>query len=206
MLTIFGVQVLPLTCPATPPPPGVIDPCIHTLVPWLGNVDASQPGLFFHLPVLGLGISILAIVYVVLSLIASRMALPPHDPGQALDQGARTQRTMTLWLPLIFLAYGNSIPVGLFLYLLVSTLYQVGQQFLTTGFGGMFPLFGWTPGFAVGHKPRFPVAAVAAPISTSRAPGAPARSKSERSALDRSVSAASTIRQRGRQGRRGRRR
>jgi hypothetical protein len=206
MLTLFGVQVLPLTCPSVAPGPGVIQPCIDPTVPWLGNVDASQPGLFLHLPVIGVGVSILALVYVVLSLMASRMALPPHDPDRPLDQSARTQRTMTLWLPLIFLFYGNSIPVGLFLYLLVSTLYQIGQQFLTTGFGGMFPLFGWTPGFAVDHKPRFPVAAVAAPSPTSRAAGAPARSTPERSALDRSASAASTIRQRGRQGRRGRRR
>ena len=113
---------------------------------------------------------------------------------------------MALWLPFITLLYATVIPVGVFIYLIVSTVYQIVQQFLTTGWGGMFPLFGWTPAFAVDHKPRFPVAAPAAPTSSARVAGAPARPKPERSAIDRAASANATIRQRGRQGRRGRRR
>ena len=108
-------------------------------------------------------------------------------------------------LPLITVLYGSAIPVGVFLYLIVSTLYQIVQQFLTTGWGGMFPLFGRTPAFALAHTPRFPVAVPSAAASTSRTAGAPARPNPERSALDRSASANATIRQRGRQGRRGRR-
>jgi hypothetical protein len=111
-----------------------------------------------------------------------------------------------LFVPLIFLLAGNSIPVGLYIYLLVTTVYQVVQQYLTTGFGSLFPLFGWTPAFAVDHKPRFPVAAPAAPISPTRTAGAPARSTVQKTAIERAASANATIRQRGRQGRRGRRR
>jgi YidC/Oxa1 family membrane protein insertase len=206
MLSVFGVKLIPLTC-------NVLSghPCIPSVIPWLGGIDASSTSQGFiplpvNLPILGDGISILAILYTVLQLIASRMALPPHDPNTPLDQNARTQRSMSLFLPFITLLYGHIIPVGLFIYLVVSTAYQAIQQFLTTGWGSLFPLVGWTPGFAVDHKPRFPVAAPAAPTSSSRAPGAPARPKPERSALDRSVSANATIRQRGRQGRRGRRR
>ena len=136
---------------------------------------------------------------------ASRLALPPHDPNIPLDPNARTQRALAIWLPLITILYGNIIPVGVFIYLIVSTLYQIAQQFLTTGWGGMFPLFGRTPAFAVDHKPRFPVAVPTAPTSTSRTAGAPARPNPERSAIDRTASANATIRQRGRQGRRGRR-
>ena len=133
------------------------------------------------------------------------MALPPHDPNTPLDQSARTQRTLAIWLPLITILYGNIIPVGVFIYLIVSTLYQIVQQFLTTGWGGMFPLFGRTPAFAVDHSPRFPVAVPTAPTST-RAPGGSAGAPNpERSAIDRTASANATIRQRGRQGRRGRR-
>ena len=199
MLQVFGVKIFSLACNANS-----LKPCLDTSIPWLGGVDASQPST---VSVFGFAISALAVVYVVISLAASRMALPAHDPTTPLDQSARTQRTMALWLPLIFLVSGNSIPVGLFLYLLVSTIYQIVQQYLTTGWGGMFPIFGWTPAFAVGHTPRFPVAVPSATRpSSSREPGAPARPTPERSALDRSASAASTIRQRGRQGRRGRRR
>ena len=77
-------------------------------------------------------------------------------------------------MPLITILYGNIIPIGVFIYLIVSTMYQVAQQFFTTGWGGMFPLFGRTA-FAVDHQPRFPVAVPAAPTSTSRPEKAPAR-------------------------------
>jgi YidC/Oxa1 family membrane protein insertase len=205
MLSVFGVQLVSLQC-------NVLSghACLDTAIPWLGGLDAAGFGGLIPfpvpLPLIGAGISIFAIVYTLIQLVASRMALPPHVPGQVLDQQARTQRATSLYIPLITLFYGSVIPVGVFLYLIVSTAYQVVQQFLTTGWGGMFPLFGWTPAFAVDHKPRFPVAAPAVPTPSPREAGAPARPKPERSDLDRTMSANATIRQRGRQGRRGRRR
>jgi YidC/Oxa1 family membrane protein insertase len=205
-LKVFGFQVVPLTCPNPP----TLQPCIDSTIPWLGGILASGHqgliGLPFTIPILNMsGISIFALVYTALQLVASRLALPPHDPNTPLDPNARTQRALAIWLPLITILYGNIIPVGVFIYLIVSTLYQITQQFLTTGWGGMFPLFGRTPAFAVDHKPRFPVAVPSAPTSTSRTAGAPARPNPERSAVDRTASANATIRQRGRQGRRGRR-
>jgi len=219
-LRVFGVQLVPLTCP-TPPEAimnaaGVITsyrPCIDSVIPWLGGIDAAGHGgiipFGFTLPLLITnlsGISLFAVVYLILQLVASRMALPPHNPDVPLDQNQRTQRTMALYLPFITLLYGDLIPVGVFLYLIVSTVYQIVQQYLTTGWGGMFPLFGRTPAFAVDHTPRFPVAMPTAAAPTSRPAGAPARPTPERSALDRTASADATIRHRGRQGRRGRRR
>jgi YidC/Oxa1 family membrane protein insertase len=215
-LKVFGVQLVPLTCP----PPVLttladgtmgFKPCIDSTIPWLGGIAAgSFQGSIpfgFTIPILNMsGLSIFALVYTAFQLIASRMALPPHDPNNPPDQNARTQRALAIWLPLITILYGNIIPVGVFLYLIVSTLYQIGQQFFTTGWGGLFPLFGRTPAFAVDHSPRFPVAVPTAPTSTSRTAGAPARPNPERSAQDRTASANATIRQRGRQGRRGRRR
>jgi YidC/Oxa1 family membrane protein insertase len=215
-LKVFGFQVVPLTCP----PPTLVTnaaghveyaPCIDSTIAWLGGLHASAfEGLIplpFTIPLINLaGISIFALFYTVIQLVASRMALPPHDPNNPPDQNARTQRALAIWLPLITILYGNVIPVGVFLYLIVSTIYQIVQQFLTTGWGGMFPFLGYTPAFAVDHKPRFPVAVPTAPTTTSRPAGAPARPNPERSALDRSASANATIRQRGRQGRRGRRR
>jgi YidC/Oxa1 family membrane protein insertase len=219
-LQVFGFQVVPLTCPPSPIP--LYDaaynlvgyqPCIDSSISWLGGMQAASFGgiipFGFTLPLIITnltGISLFAVAYLILQLIASRMALPPHDPNTPLDQNQRTQRTLALYLPFITLIYGNIIPVGVFLYLIVSTLYQIVQQFLTTGWGGMFPLFGRTPAFAVAHNPRFPVAAPSAPTSTSRTAGAPARPNPEKSALDRTASANATIRHRGRQGRRGRRR
>jgi YidC/Oxa1 family membrane protein insertase len=205
-LKVFGVQLVPLTCPSPP----TLQPCIDSTIPWLGGMHASgHEGLIplpITIPILNMsGISLFALFYTGLQLVASRMALPPHNPDIPLDQSARTQRTLAIWLPLITILYGNIIPVGVFIYLIVSTLYQIGQQFLTTGWGGMFPLFGRTPAFAVDHQPRFPVAVPTAPKSNARPAGAPAAPNPERSAIDRTASANATIRQRGRQGRRGRR-
>jgi len=215
-LKVFGFQVVPLMCP----PPHLIilpdgkegfAPCIDSAISWLGGIHASGYEGFiplpFTIPIINMtGISIFALVYTGLQLVASRIALPKHDPNTPLDQNARTQRAFAIWLPLITVLYGNVIPVGVFIYLIVSTLYQIVQQFFTTGWGGMFPLFGRTPAFAVDHKPRFPVAVPTAPTSTARPAGAPAQPNPERSSLDRTASANATIRQRGRQGRRGRRR
>ena len=212
-LQLFGFQIVPLTCPSPIPVYDVnyhltgYKPCIDSTISWLGGIHASGfEGLIplpFTIPLINLsGISIFAIVYTVIQLVASRMALPPHDPNNPPDQNARTQRALAIWLPLITILYGNVIPVGVFIYLIVSTIYQIVQQFLTTGWGGMFPFFGRTPAFAVDHKPRFPVAVPTAAASPTRTAGAPARP--ERSSIDRTASANATIRQRGRQGRRGR--
>jgi YidC/Oxa1 family membrane protein insertase len=203
MLSVFGIQLIHLDCGAAL---AAGQHCLNTAVPWLGIQNAADFEGVFTIPYIGFGISVFAIVYTVIQLVASRMALPAHDPGAQLDANVRTQRQMSIFLPLITLLYSTIIPVGLFLYLIVATIYQVVQQYLTTGWGGMFPLFGWTPGFARDHKPRFPVAVPAAPSTASRAAGAPAGPTPQRSALDRAASANATIRQRGRQGRRGRRR
>jgi YidC/Oxa1 family membrane protein insertase len=216
-LKVFGFQVVPLSCPPPIPLHDAADrligfkPCIDSTIAWLGGIHANGFEGFiplpFTIPIINMtGISIFALFYTALQLVASRIALPPHDPNTPLDQNARTQRAFAIWLPLITVLYGNVIPVGVFIYLIVSTVYQIAQQFLTTGWGGMFPIFGRTPAFAVDHKPRFPVAVPTAPTSSARPAGAPAQPNPERSSLDRAASANATIRQRGRQGRRGRRR
>ena len=103
-----------------------------------------------------LGLSILAIISAFLQLVQSRMVLPPTRPEDD-DPNTRIQRQTMLFLPLISLIYGSFLPAGLFLYWIVSTIFSIVQQYLIVGWGGMFPLFGWTPGFAADHTPRFPV-------------------------------------------------
>jgi len=73
------------------------------------------------------------------------------DPAQA------TQQRLFLLLPAFSLIYGAILPAGLFIYWITTTVFSIVQQFLINGYGGLFPLFGWTPGFARDHTPRFPV-------------------------------------------------
>jgi YidC/Oxa1 family membrane protein insertase len=205
MLDVFGIRILELGCDAAPifgPNATVLNPCLN---PVAFGVDWGVPEVFLGSPgALFSGLSFLAILSSLTQLVASRMTMPAASVSD--DQNARTQRQMAIFLPFISLIYGSILPAGLFLYWIGSTIFSIVQQYLIIGWGGMFPLFGWTPGFAVGHQPRFPVAAPTAPTSVTREAGASSRTTPERSSLDRSASAQSTIRQRGRQGRRGRRR
>jgi YidC/Oxa1 family membrane protein insertase len=212
MLDIFGFRLIDLHCDAVPEiiqlngQPHVANPCLNPVafgVDWgVPEVIIGSAGAIFS------GLSLLALISSLLQLVQSRMALPA-GPVNNDDPNARTQRQMAIFLPFISLIYGPILPAGLFLYWIVSTVISIIQQFLTTGWGGMFPLFGWTPAFAVDHTPRFPVAVPTATMPTTRETGAPARPTPTRSTpVDRAASAASTVRpsQRGRQGRRGRRR
>lgn len=202
MLHVFGIQVVPLQCGPVPPPhpsPPPVIPCINSTV--LG-VDLSQPNVLFSLPFLGLGISVLALISAGLNVVQSRMALPPASQASD-DPGSRAQRQTMLFIPLISIFYGGLLPAGLFIYWIVATIFSIVQQYLITGWGGMFPIFGWHPPWAADHTPRFPVA-VPAPDPAKRASNSILSETDERTAR-----AATTVRTRersGRQGRRGRRR
>jgi YidC/Oxa1 family membrane protein insertase len=204
MLTVFGVKVVDLQCtninPATGLPDAALGPCIDTVVPILG--DISRPQTAFTIPLLfgiSFGVSILAVISALLQLVQSRMVLPAADPDND-DPNTRIQRQTMLFLPFISVAYGGILPAGLFIYWIVATIFSIAQQYLIVGWGAMFPLFKWTPGFAVDHTPRFPV--------EMPPPPEPAKRAAILTDADKKTAAEKTIRrrERGRQGRRGRRR
>ncbi len=207
MLRVFGTQIIPLTCNnlnAAGIPDLSLGPCINTVIPILGTVvDVSLPSTFFDIGIPGtgivLGLSILAIASAALQLVQSRMMLPITKPEDD-DPNTKIQRQTMLFLPLISIAYGGFLPAGLFIYWITATIFSIIQQYLIVGWGGMFPFFGWNPGFATGHAPRFPVSMPPPPEPSKRA--------AILTDAEKKTTAASTIRprERGRQGRRGRRR
>ena len=192
MLTVFGTKVVDLQCINLG---DAARPCIDSVVPILG--DIAQPQAF--LQVLGFGLSFLAIGSALLQLVQSRMMLPAPDPTNT-DPSVRIQRQTMLFLPLISVVYGGFLPAGLFIYWIVATIFSIVQQYLIVGWGSMFPLFGWTPRFAVDHAPRFPVSMPPPPDPSKRA--AILTDATNRSTADKTI----RPRERGRQGRRGRRR
>jgi YidC/Oxa1 family membrane protein insertase len=201
MLRVFGVQLVDLKCHNIDVN-GVIDAtktCVDANVPLLGNV--AHPQTFLTLALLGfsIGLSFLAILSAVLQLIQSRMMLPATDPSND-DPNARVQRQMMLFLPVISVVYGGFLPAGLFIYWVVATIFSIVQQYLIVGWGSMFPIFGWTPGFALDHTPRFPVSMPTAPEPSKRA--AILADAQKKTTADKTI----RHRERGRQGRRGRRR
>jgi YidC/Oxa1 family membrane protein insertase len=202
MLTVFGQKLFNVPCQD---PGNAFVACISPTVHWLGGLNAAQPEvLFWFVRNPDLGLSILALVSAALQLIQTRMVTPQtNDPQQ------RAQQRTFLFLPLISLVYGGFLPAGLFLYWIASTLFAIGQQYLMVGWGSLFPLFGWTPPFAVDHTPRFPIALAAAGATGGGSSGAaniasaPPRAGG---ALDRAAGTVRPSKQRGRTSRRGRRR
>ncbi len=209
MLTVFGHQVVDVQCVngLGTPDYNPYMPCIDTTVTWLGNMDVSKPQVLFALPLIG-GFSILAFLSAALQLVQSRMTMPPSDSAYQ-DQNSKVQRQLVLFLPLISILYGGFLPAGLFIYWIVTTIFGIAQQYLIVGWGSMFPILGWTPGFAKDHRPRFPVEP---PTLKAAAPGDTKAGKTTqptaRTEAARTASAAATVRprERGRQGRRGRKR
>jgi YidC/Oxa1 family membrane protein insertase len=205
MLDVFGFRIVDLHCAAAPivnELGHVLNPCLnpHAFgVNWgVPETIIGQPGALFS------GLSLLSVISALLQLVTSRMALPVADKSMADDPNVRIQRQMAFLFPFISLTYGSILPAGLFLYWIVSTLFSIVQQYLIIGWGGMFPLFGWTPSFAHDHTPRFPVA-LPPPVDPAKRP---AKSVLGGPAEKRAASADKTIRhrERGRQSRRGRRR
>lgn len=204
MLDVFGFRIIDLGCATAPIVTElghVTNPCLNPIafgVNWgVPEVIIGQPGGMLS------GLSSLAVISSLLQLVQSRMSLPPHDPAMADDPQYKVQRQMAYIFPFISLIYGSFLPAGLFLYWIASTIFSIVQQYLIIGWGGMFPLFGWRPGFAVGHTPRFPVTMPPPVDPKTRPPTSPLGGSSGRAAQ-----ADKTIRhkERGRQGRRGRRR
>ncbi len=215
MFTFFGIHLVDYTCVngvggAAGAAVNLYKPCINTTVAWLGNLDVSKPWVLFpNIPFLG-WFSVLAAASAVLQLIQSRMTMPPATAAFS-DQNSKVQRQLVLFLPLISLAYGGFLPAGLFIYWIVTTIFGIFQQYLIVGWGSTFPLFGYTPAFAREHRPRFPVEEPRIP--SGGAPGAARKPAAvlpptDRTPAARSASAAATVRprERGRQGRRGRKR
>jgi YidC/Oxa1 family membrane protein insertase len=185
---------------------GQLQPCIDPTIWWLGNLDAHVPEILVALPnsligdpVHPFGLSGLALVAAILQLVQTRMMTPRNS-----DPQTQSQQRIFLILPLFSLFYGWFLPAGLFIYWIVFTAFSIVQQYLIVGWGSLFPLFGWTPGFARDHQPRFPV--TSAPIKRPESAADGRSTNDSRSPSDRAAGTIRPDRQRGRTSRRGRRR
>jgi YidC/Oxa1 family membrane protein insertase len=134
---------LPLNCQ-------LIDPLklgqpIDTTIGWLLNLDLARVDNVFAITIGGFALSALAVVAAILQFVQVKMTSPRPNPD---DPTAATTQTMVYLFPLLTIFWGGLFPSGLILYWIVYTAYLVFQQFTIMGWGNMFPVFGWQPGFA----------------------------------------------------------
>ncbi len=203
MLNVFGFDLgnaIGLVCANGAPADGYdkMKPCIESVIPWLGNLQASIPWAPINL--LGIGISPLALISALLQVLQTRMTMGQGKAAKGDASSAAQSQTLVI-LPLISVLYGGILPAGLFIYWIASTIFSLAQQYLILGFGGLFPLFGWNPAFAANHAPRFPVAMPEVAPAGDAVDGAP----QTRTDIDRAASAAATIRSAKKHDRHGRR-
>lgn len=136
---------LPLNCQLVEPLQ--LTARINTHVSWLFNLDLAQVDKVFGVIIPGVGftISALAVLAALLQFVQVRMTSPKPN---ADDPTSSTTNTMTYLFPLLTIWWGGLFPSGLILYWVVYTAYLIGQQYRIMGWGNLFPLLGWQPGFA----------------------------------------------------------
>lgn len=144
---------LPLNCQ-------LIDPlklteAVNTQVSWLFGLDLARVDTVFAVVVPGIGfsLSLLAAIAGVLQFVQVKMTSPRPNPD---DPTAAATGTMTYLFPLLTIFWGGIFPSGLILYWIVYTAYLVVHQFLIMGWGNLFPIFGWQPGWAPPSEPATP--------------------------------------------------
>ena len=137
-------QLLPLNCQLITPIK--LDAHVDTTVSWLFGLNLAQVDAVFAIPLFGgFALSLLAVIAAILQFVQVKMTSPrpnPEDPTSGMTS------TMTYTFPLLTIIWGGIFPSGLILYWIVYTAYLVVQQYLIMGWGNLFPIFGWQPGWA----------------------------------------------------------
>ncbi len=96
---------------------------LSVLLPW------SAQGLAHIDP-----LRILPIIAALVTFVSSLMTMPVKQPQNG-DAMQRSMQGMVWYTPIITLFFGWNLPAGLSLYWIVTTLFSVVQQWLTSGWG-----------------------------------------------------------------------
>jgi YidC/Oxa1 family membrane protein insertase len=97
---------------------------INNLFWWM---DLSEPE---RLPIMGIGIPVLAILVVITSYIQTKMVTPPGSPGDG-GQGAQMTQAMTLYMPFLMGYLALTFASGLGLYFIATNLATIAQYMIT---------------------------------------------------------------------------
>ncbi len=104
-------------------------------------LELSKPDRLFILPVLAAALQFLT----------SKMMMPAISKAEKLAKKAddatddvmyNMQEQMLYMMPIIFLVVGITLPSGVVLNILVTTLFSLVQQYFISGWGGLSPMFG----------------------------------------------------------------
>ena len=175
-------QFLPLNCQ-------LLDPLklsshVDTTVGWLAmpwapmGLDLGDIDRVFAIPLGIFSLSLLAVLAAVLQMVQAKMTMPS---GSSDDPTAQASSMMVYIFPLVTIFWGGILPSGLVLYWVVYTAFLIVQQYMMMGWGNLFPIFGWHPGFArrAAAQTAFQAGAVTKTDGGSRPTAQPSRTAAE---------------------------
>ena len=121
-------RFLPPFIPNPVGPDQTFDLTAHWL-PWLtGGLGKPDPGLFIEY------FKVLPILAGVTQLVSSIMAMPASQ-AKSDDPQQRMMQSMTYYFPIITVVFAWGFPAGLAVYWVATTLFQIVQQYVVTGWG-----------------------------------------------------------------------
>ena len=93
-----------------------------------------------------IGALIITILSVVSQFLATKMMMPyskmsdklvKKTPGKTDDMMQSMQKQNLYVMPLMFFVFGLTLPSGVMIYIVVSTLFQIAQTYFSSGWGGL---------------------------------------------------------------------
>lgn len=85
---------------------------------------------------------ILPVITLISSFVQQKMAQQPKDPKATKDPQAQMMNQMMIFMPLMFCYFSLTVPAGLVLYWVITTILSIVPQYFVTGWGG---LVDWVP-------------------------------------------------------------
>ncbi len=84
---------------------------------------------------------ILPIITLISSFVQQKMTQPPKDPKATKDPQAQMMNQMMVFMPLMFGWFSLTVPSGLVLYWVITTVLGIVQQYFIAGWGGLVDWF-----------------------------------------------------------------
>jgi YidC/Oxa1 family membrane protein insertase len=141
---ITGEELGRILYPFVPNPIGPSDilSTISMLMPW--GRGLAHPDNLITIPGINFSTGIYPMIAAATTLVSSLMTAPAKQPATD-DPTARTMGMMVWYTPIITLLFGSQVQAGLSLYWVVTTLFSIVQQWLTSGWGRLGAMIPWLP-------------------------------------------------------------
>ena len=102
------------------------------------HLNLAEKDPFFTVAVLSAGLQFL-VGKMTMPYVKDEVKLAKKTPEKSDDMMANMQKQMIYTMPLMNFVIGVTLPSGVMLYILTSTVFQMGQTYFLSGWGGLTP-------------------------------------------------------------------